>query len=380
MWMVTLDRLADGLAALRPVQIDPHRCLPHRSHRATCNACAAICPEGAIDLANPSVNDCSACGLCARVCTADAILVENPSSQELLQRFTELARRTAVLQLTCRFGPKAALSVGCLGRLEPELLLAAAACGFAAVELVVDPAACRTCRYSAGAALWEETVTTVRAVLAHLRYPCRIGLVAPSNAGRAGHRQPAAPWHPPAVEAPLYEDRRAFLLTAFGLLRAMLPFAPAEPAAQPPSPQPSRRREILRWAAAHLPGAAQSQMPWGAAGVRLEAPCHRCGVCEQLCPNGAIRLAEAGLTLDPTRCHACGLCTRVCPTQALRLGEPRTLAAVTGGPPETLGSPGHMRCSQCGEEVSVNLPPGLPPGERSLCLACAIRRQEVIDS
>lgn len=46
--------------------------------------------------------------------------------------------------------------------------------------------------------------------------------------------------------------------------------------------------------------------------------CSFCESCLEVCEEEAIRLSEAGPTVDEERCVACGACTRICPTGALR--------------------------------------------------------------
>lgn len=409
--MLDLERLAGNLAALRPVRIDANRCLPLISRRSGCAGCAAVCPEGAIDPGRlPETKACSGCGLCTAACPADAIFLESASDQELLQRFAALARRSPHLVLTCPSGPAGDIQVGCLGRLTPELLLAAAACGFATIDLATPPETCQTCRYHAGRQPCAEAVAAVAGVLQQLGHPGRLRLAAGSGpppaeaalpAAAPSRQEPArrlaggdagARARPPGAGAapvtpPLHRGRRAFLASAFGLLRELAPLSPpaaAGPPHQPPGPpRSSRRREILLWALTHWPEAPLDRLPWGTAGVELVGLCHLCNVCGQLCPNGAIRVQEGRLQLSPQHCHHCGLCTRVCPTGALGLGQPRSLSAIAAGGWLSLGRPAHFSCARCGREVRAERPGagGPPPHGPSgataaphLCLPCSLQR------
>jgi ferredoxin len=47
--------------------------------------------------------------------------------------------------------------------------------------------------------------------------------------------------------------------------------------------------------------------------------CTGCGLCEQLCPAGAIRVTYVA-NIDARRCTGCGLCVEQCPQGAIRLG------------------------------------------------------------
>lgn len=46
------------------------------------------------------------------------------------------------------------------------------------------------------------------------------------------------------------------------------------------------------------------------------ARCRLCGRCVDVCPFGAVSLADSSAKLDPASCRGCGLCSAVCPTGA----------------------------------------------------------------
>ena len=47
------------------------------------------------------------------------------------------------------------------------------------------------------------------------------------------------------------------------------------------------------------------------------AQCTGCGICEDHCPTGAIRLVEGVATVDPTKCTQCEACLKACPHGAV---------------------------------------------------------------
>jgi ferredoxin len=49
--------------------------------------------------------------------------------------------------------------------------------------------------------------------------------------------------------------------------------------------------------------------------------CDGCGVCLEVCPSGALYLADGKAAVDNTLCHDCECCIAVCPTEALLLTE-----------------------------------------------------------
>lgn len=62
--------------------------------------------------------------------------------------------------------------------------------------------------------------------------------------------------------------------------------------------------------------------------VEIGANCLECGLCQQVCPVGAITLAsqDHGLGSVNQNCKGCGQCVRVCPVGAIRLRIPNEQA------------------------------------------------------
>jgi ferredoxin len=48
--------------------------------------------------------------------------------------------------------------------------------------------------------------------------------------------------------------------------------------------------------------------------------CGYCGACVSVCPQGALELIDAYLTVDES-CSDCRLCVKVCPLGALEAGD-----------------------------------------------------------
>lgn len=64
--------------------------------------------------------------------------------------------------------------------------------------------------------------------------------------------------------------------------------------------------------------------------------CAGCGVCEQSCPTGAIRVVGDRATVNPSLCNDCGVCVEACPAGALSLAaEPVAAKPVVTMTPET---------------------------------------------
>lgn len=58
---------------------------------------------------------------------------------------------------------------------------------------------------------------------------------------------------------------------------------------------------------------ARPQLHW------IASRCIGCGTCCSVCPETALTLSDAGLTIDRQRCTQCGLCAAECPSTAMEL-------------------------------------------------------------
>ena len=54
--------------------------------------------------------------------------------------------------------------------------------------------------------------------------------------------------------------------------------------------------------------------------VRREV-CGYCGACVSVCPEGAIELIDAYLSVDNENCKLCKICVKVCPLGALEVSD-----------------------------------------------------------
>ena len=51
--------------------------------------------------------------------------------------------------------------------------------------------------------------------------------------------------------------------------------------------------------------------------IRVRRDCIGCGLCEQICPTGAISMANNMPRIDHKLCNHCDQCKRACPTGSL---------------------------------------------------------------
>lgn len=87
--------------------------------------------------------------------------------------------------------------------------------------------------------------------------------------------------------------------------------------------------------------------PFGAVEIHEER-CTLCHACVNLCPTGALRNSEGGLSFAEPACVQCGLCVNGCPEQALELAPRLDLAALLGGERELKPASEMFCCEECG--------------------------------
>lgn len=70
--------------------------------------------------------------------------------------------------------------------------------------------------------------------------------------------------------------------------------------------------------------ARTSQMPADAWQhlIRVTDACVGCGICEEVCPSGSIRVVDGKAVHTPGNCQACLACAHACPQKAIGLTVP----------------------------------------------------------
>ena len=48
-----------------------------------------------------------------------------------------------------------------------------------------------------------------------------------------------------------------------------------------------------------------------------KSACIGCGMCERVCPMGAVRVVDGRAAIDDEKCVACGMCATKCPRGAI---------------------------------------------------------------
>ena len=291
------------------LKVQDHLCAHSRSAITGCSKCIDICPTGAItpDGDHVSVDPfvCAGCGSCASLCPSGAITYDAPPTDFQFRRLQNLAQTFAksggiaprllvcdseygaeMISLSARFDrglpgdviPFEMESISGFGHAE---MLAALACGFSHVDVLIAPKT------------EPETLQSECALANAITGSDQVHLLNLND--------------PDALSETLYSQKTR---------RAV---------SEPILPQGSRR-QITRLAASALhknsdgPIPLPENAPYGAVLVDTDA-CTLCLACAGHCPTGALadNPDTPQLRFQEDACLQCGLCTRLCPENAITL-------------------------------------------------------------
>ncbi len=323
------------------IRLETSLCAHSRAEQPACSNCLNVCPTGAIIPAGEHVIIdpliCAGCGACSAVCPSGAITYDAPPVEHVFRRISTLASTyrkaggqagtllvhdahgSEMIRLAARFGNGLPahvipLQIDALAMFGHTEMLAALACGFAGVDILLAP-------------------KTDRDVL-----EAQSELAAAMGAGNAVALLDFA--DPDALSDHLFS-------------REM----PPEPTITPILPQGSRRQITRLAAKALMPEAAvmplPAHAPYGAVLVDTDA-CTLCLACVSLCPSGALvdNPDMPQLRFKEDACLQCGLCANVCPEDAITL-QPQldlTDAALTQ---VVLNEEEPFACVECGTLFGV---------------------------
>ncbi|WP_299954981.1 4Fe-4S binding protein [uncultured Roseobacter sp.] len=297
------------------VRLEELLCAHSRAEQPACSKCLNICPTGAITSAGEHVAIdpmiCAGCGACASLCPSGAITYDAPPVANLFARLNTLAgtyRKAGgtaprllvhdddfgaeMISLAARYGrglpaDVIPLSVSALASFGHAEMLAALACGFAYVSVLLAPR-------SEAAVLDQE-----RALANAIAGQDGVALLDLSD--------------PDALSDALYIDTENKTF-------------------QDPILPLGSRRQVTRLAAKALQPEAEviplpEAAPYGAVLVDQEA-CTLCLSCVSLCPAGALgdNPDKPQLRFQEDACLQCGLCSNICPEDAITLTPQLNLA------------------------------------------------------
>ena len=323
------------------VRLETSLCAHSRAEKPACSNCLNVCPTGAITSAGEHVAIdpmiCAGCGSCSAVCPSGAIAYDAPPVDAVFRRMSTLANTYVkaggkdarllvhdekhgreMISLAARFGRGLPtnvipLEVDALSGFGHAEMLAALACGFGHVDVLLSPKTER------------EVIEAQRDVATAIAGSDAVHLLDLSD--------------PEALSETLYGD------------------APKLVTCDPVLPM-GTRRQVARLAAKALQPDAEvvelpAGAPYGAILVDTDA-CTMCLACTSLCPSGALGdnpdLPQVRFQEDA--CLQCGLCVNVCPEKAITL-QPQLNLTDSALTQVVLNEEEPFACVECGALFGV---------------------------
>ncbi|GAV22680.1 4Fe-4S binding protein [Carboxydothermus pertinax] len=323
-------------------EIAPSFCLEHRYLPFKCGKCVTVCPTKAIfkDGEKIAINkeDCVNCGFCKAVCPTGAI---NLSGVTPLKEVAEIQEEG---HIGCTLNPanSSKINLPCYGFLDTGEIAILAASG---KKLNFYLESCNGCRYSQGKELFLQHLKTAEE---------RLGNLSAFILHQKG-------------QPPKEFSRREFFSFLTGKLRNTAASFLLKEKDDPNdifAKRVSLKHRYFLKALELYQGQISGE---NALGENLKAlgDCNGCGVCERLCPTGALSIKEGQLLFNPAFCLNCGLCLEACPKKILKNDGKITVNDVYLKKEKVLAKILVKTCQKCGKTFT-------PINAEDLCLNCYI--------
>lgn len=300
------------------VSIAQEQCTRYLHKASTCQRCSEVCPTGAITLTlNHPIYDaalCLKCGACASVCPMGAIEVLTPSDAQLEEEIISRAGLNAKIIFTCKESEKKCeeeISLKCLARLEPSLLLLALAKGASEIKLILGE--CHKCALTHTLPYIHKTIemTQKYADLCSISYPITLECmqtISDNNLTCKDH------------------SRRTFFLKLFRQ-KCVEPLVETAKIRQNNTKMPVPKKhqrfvQSLQLLAGKTPLTRSDDALFRAPTIDM-TQCIGCTICANVCPTGALETDDSEeklrITCKRSHCVACHLCVDVCFKNAISL-------------------------------------------------------------
>lgn len=355
--------------------IDEGLCLNLRARGVSCRRCRERCRAEALSLSADAVEldelACTHCGACIPACPTGVMRLSGFAPVRFLEGLA--GQKEVHLHCGASADTGGGVVIPCHQALDARLLAAAFADGTERFVLH-GMAGCGSCRQGDASAHVHELRKRLREWFADQAPSLEIARPGEASA-RGGRRRPG--------QAQM--GRRGFLRLAGaqavrGTASWLLPVEEPEEAGETlPFYQADRRitrpvacQSLLAARAKRLPWTEGRALPWRSR--TLADDCSACLVCAERCPTGALQASEdehsRAITFEGALCTDCGLCEQLCPQQAVR-PRPSLSVEEVGAPRMLLMHRAMRRCRHCGHGFVASTEPA------QLCDIC--RNEQEID-
>ena len=323
-------------------ELSPSFCLEHRYLPFKCGKCVTVCPANAILKDGEKIaikkEECTNCGFCKAVCPTGAISFGGVTP---LKEIAEV-RDEGHVGCTLNSANTGKVNLPCYGFLDAGEIAILVAAG---KKLNFYLENCCTCQYQKGKELF----------LTHLKEAeTKLGGLSGITLHQKGR-------------PPKDFSRREFFSFLTGKIKATAATFLLKEDEDPndifAKRVPLKHRYFLK-AVELLQGKINGELEVGES-LKVIGECNGCGVCERLCPTGALSLKEGELTFKAHLCINCGLCVESCPQKILKYDGKITVNDVYLKKEQVLAKVLTKTCAKCGKIFT-------PVNNEELCLNCYI--------
>ncbi|MFZ5627022.1 MAG: 4Fe-4S dicluster domain-containing protein [Bacillota bacterium] len=322
----------------------PSLCLEQRYLPFKCQKCVAVCPTRAVfrDGEKITINkeECLNCGFCKAVCPTGAISLSGVTP---LKAVAEVQEESHV---GCALNPAntGKINLPCYGFLDAGEIAILAAAG---KKLNFYLESCKDCSYSRGKELFQQNLEVLKKQLGNLP-------------GFTIHER---------GRPPKDISRREFFSFLTGKLKTTTAGFLLKEEEDPndifAKRVPVKHRYFLRALELLWDKVAFERIIGDA--LQVTGDCNGCGVCERLCPTGALAIKEGELIFKGYLCLQCGLCLEACPQKILITDGKITVNDVYFKREKVLTKIPVKDCEKCGKAFT-------PIRDEDLCLDCYTTR------
>jgi ferredoxin/coenzyme F420-reducing hydrogenase delta subunit len=350
-----------GVLSSKPT-VCQERCSRLLFSGAHCDRCLAVCPTGSISLTYPSLtidDTCSACGFCVAQCPNEvfAFKGDNPGSADEGERPGLLYCSGLLAAGPLPACPLPPSIIPCLGSISASFILDRAFKTEKSLEIVAGT--CRDCSLKAGEESYRMREMEIRSLFDYLGIgfpPVRISV------GSVSERRLAAQQYQ-AFQGFLEEKKTLSRRDFFKRLRdSAMPYrprpgkngvSPGEETPESGEPTIAGRLRVDFFQKYGQGLAGETRAIPGFAEVRAGEACTWCGACANLCPTGALTIADgpesARLLWTPAHCSQCTLCSDVCARKALHREPCLNAAKIAGETTSVIKEFPRRLCPECGK-------------------------------
>lgn len=318
--------------------VDLTHCMNHKQRKKTCTICRDQCEEKVYKRSGKEADwrKCKDCNKCVSACPSRAIA----SSKDTMEKYQKLIEAEVdQIFISCEASSiKASLKVRCLASLPWELL----AYLILQKKVVLDIGVCATCDKASCIEEIQMTLTQVMDVVGEAYFKEQLLL---SQGDKKGKEL-------------VYSRRELMGMLLKGSKKSVSKLVP----------------DFLG-GDAHASGLwyrilLHNEMSYTEETFRWQIPdftkaCWGCGLCEKICPQGALEMIDDQdeiryVRLHLWKCNGCGLCKALCTSQGISgMATVRIQNLMTA----TIAKIEMMRCHKCRRPIEKDTPPGL-------CIAC----------